>query len=72
MCTRLAFLKFCAGLNVEGRMIFEVSGFVKLLSSEQKAEDARERTAVAIANGHILKVARSTQGRRPAEENIGP
>ncbi len=57
MCTKLAFLKFWGGLKVEGRLILEVSGFVKLLWSAPRAVAAKERTAVAIVNGFMLKKA---------------
>jgi len=48
-------LKCWAGLKVEGKMSFEVSGFVKLPFSAQRAVEAKERTAVAIANGLMVK-----------------
>lgn len=66
MCTRLTFLKFCGGVNSEGRINREVSGFVRFPCAE-RAVDAKERTADAIANGLILKNA-----GRPAVESNSP
>ena len=54
ICTRLTFLKFCGGENSAGKINREVSGFVRFPWAE-KAVDAKDRTADATANGHILK-----------------
>lgn len=55
MCTKLTFLNVCGGLKVEGSINRDVRGFVKFPFSAQRVVDAKERTAVAIANGLILK-----------------
>ncbi len=67
ICTRLTFLKFCGGLNVEGRINRDVSGFVKFPFSAQRAADVKERTAAPIANNLILKY----EGRKAKESNGG-
>lgn len=48
-------MKFCGGLKVEGRINFDVSGFVKFPFSVHRAVDVKERTAAPIANNLILK-----------------
>jgi hypothetical protein len=53
--TRLIFLHVCGGLKFEGRINREVRGFVKFPFSAQRAVEAKERTAVAIANVLMLK-----------------
>jgi hypothetical protein len=53
--TRLTFLNVCGGLKFEGRINREVRGFVKFPFSAQRTVEAKERTAVAIANVLILK-----------------
>jgi hypothetical protein len=57
-------LKFCGGLKVEGRINFDVSGFVKFPFSAHRAVDVKERTAAPIANNLILK-----SGGRPAQKS---
>ena len=47
-------MKFCGGENSAGKINREVSGFVRFPWAE-KAVDAKDRTADATANGHILK-----------------
>lgn len=54
MWTRLIFLNVCGGLKFDGRINRDMSGFVKFPFSAHKAVAAKERTAVAIANGLIL------------------
>lgn len=53
-------------MKFEGSIIREVSGFVKLPFSTQRAVEAKERTADAIANGLILK-----DKGRPALKYVG-
>lgn len=50
--TKLTFLKCCGGVNVDGSIFVDVSGFCTL----ENALPAKERTAVASDNTFILKI----------------
>ncbi len=51
----MTFLKTCGGLKFEGRTFWEVEGSVKFYLSAPRADDAKERTAVASANGFMVE-----------------
>lgn len=50
--TKLTFLKFCGGVNVDGSIFVDVSGFCTL----ENALPAKERTAVANDNTFMLTI----------------
>lgn len=62
MCTRLIFWKVGGGLKSAGRMLWEESGLVRLALSAPRAVDAKERAAVAIANGLMIAGRRDRLG----------
>ena len=56
VCTKLIFRNAGGGLKLAGRMFWEESGLVRFALSAPSAVDAKERAAVAIANGLMMAV----------------